>query len=61
MQVDVVRQVSHAVAISRLVFWLTVDPTAAPPSLFRLAAVKSGWRAVKNKPGWRRRQYLIHL
>jgi len=38
--------------------WTPVDPSAAPPSVFRLARTKSGWRADPRRPkfGWRRRQ-----
>jgi len=28
-----------------------VDPSAAPPSLFRLAGTNSGWRALQNSAG----------
>jgi len=35
-----------------------IDPSAAPPSVFRLARSKSGWRADLRRPkfGWRQRQ-----
>jgi len=38
-----------------------LDPSAAPPSVFRLARTKSGWRADPHRPkfGWRRRQTFL--
>jgi len=43
-------------------FWKSsIDPSAAPPSVFRLARTKSGWRADPCWPkfGWRRRQTFL--